>query len=108
MDVAIDQGGCVETIDRITTHTNPTYTKYGVEHYAVANMPGSVPRTSTLALTNSTLAYCLKIANMGWKDAGKSDPHLAAGVNTCEGKVTYKAVADELGYDFTPLASLLN
>lgn len=108
VDVAIDQGGSVETIDRITTHSNPTYTKYGVEHYAVANMPGAVPRTSTLALTNSTLAYCLKIANMGWKDAVRNDAHLAAGINVCDGKVTYKAVADELGYDFTPLADLLD
>ncbi|RKL63423.1 alanine dehydrogenase [Thermoanaerobacteraceae bacterium SP2] len=94
VDVAIDQGGCVETIDHPTTHADPVFMKYGVVHYAVANIPGVVPRTSTLALTNATLPYALKIANKGWKQAIIDDPALAKGVNVLDGKVTFKAVAE--------------
>jgi alanine dehydrogenase len=94
VDVAIDQGGCVETIDHCTTHHDPVYIKHGVVHYAVANMPGAVARTSTLALTNATLPYALDLANKGWVQAVKDDPALAKGVNVVDGKVTYKAVAD--------------
>lgn len=102
VDVAIDQGGSVATIDRITTHSEPTYTKYGVVHYAVANMPGAVARTSTFALTNVTLAYALQIANKGWKRALKENDALAKGLNVANGKVTYKAVAASLNLEYTP------
>lgn len=107
VDVAIDQGGAVETIDRITTHTDPIYTKYGVIHYAVANIPGAVPRTSTIALTNSTLPYALSIANKGWKKALADDPGLAKGLNTAHGKVTFKAVSDALGLGYTPIEQII-
>jgi len=97
VDVAVDQGGSIETIDRITTHSDPTYIKHGVVHYAVDNMPGAVARTSTFALTNVTLAYALQIANKGWKRAMVENNALAKGLNVVGGKVTYKAVADSLG-----------
>jgi alanine dehydrogenase len=101
VDVAIDQGGSVETIDRITTHSDPTYIKHGVVHYAVANMPGAVARTSTFALTNATLDYALQIANKGWKRAIKENVALARGLNVVGGKVTYKAVAESLNLKYT-------
>ena len=107
VDVAIDQGGSIETIDRITTHSNPYYTKYGVLHYSVANMPGAVPRTSTLALTGATLPYAVKIANMGAKSACKADPALLKGLNTCDGHLTFKAVADAQGLEYTDPMTLL-
>lgn len=107
VDVAIDQGGSIETIDRITTHSNPYYTKYGVLHYSVANMPGAVPRTSTLALTGATLPYAVKIANMGAKAACKADPALLKGLNTCDGHLTFKAVADAQGLEYTDPMTLL-
>lgn len=96
VDVAVDQGGCVETV-KATTHENPTYIVDGVIHYAVANMPGGVPRTSTLALTNATLPYARRLADNGWKAACKSDPALAKGVNMVTGKVTYPGVAEAFG-----------
>jgi alanine dehydrogenase len=99
VDVAIDQGGCVETI-KATTHENPTYVVDGVIHYGVANMPGGVPRTSTLALTNATLPYALQLANKGWKKALKDNPALLKGLNVTEGKVTYAGVADAFGMKF--------
>ncbi|MEQ5999761.1 alanine dehydrogenase [Bacillus amyloliquefaciens] len=102
VDVAIDQGGIVETVDHITTHDNPTYEKHGVVHYAVANMPGAVPRTSTLALTNVTVPYALQIANKGAAQAIADNPALKAGLNTANGHVTYEAVAKDLGYDYVP------
>lgn len=102
VDVAIDQGGIVETVDHITTHDNPTYEKHGVVHYAVANMPGAVPRTSTLALTNVTVPYALQIANKGAAPAIADSPALKAGLNTANGHVTYEAVAKDLGYDYVP------
>ncbi len=108
VDVAIDQGGCVETVDRITTHENPTYIKHGVVHYSVANMPGAVARTSTLALTNATLPYILKIAGKGYKKAILEDGALALGVNVLDGRVTFKGVADSLGLEYTPLNQLIN
>ncbi|CAJ1313824.1 alanine dehydrogenase [Paenibacillus nuruki] len=98
VDVAIDQGGIVETIDRITTHNEPTYVKHGVVHYAVANMPGAVPRTSTMALTNATLPYVVQIAKQGLRVALESNPALKLGVNTAAGRMTYAAVARDLGY----------
>lgn len=107
VDVAIDQGGSIETIDRITTHSNPVYERYGVMHYAVANMPGAVPRTSTLALTNATVPYAVRVATQGVLQAIKVDPALAKGVNVMAGKVTYEAVATALGYTFTPLSDVL-
>jgi len=107
VDVAIDQGGSVETIDRVTTHSEPTYTKFGVVHYAVANMPGAVARTSTLALTNSTLDYALQIANKGYRQACLDNPGLAKGVNVIDGHLTYKAVADALNLPYTALEQVL-
>jgi len=106
VDVAIDQGGCFET-SHATTHDNPTYMVDGVVHYCVANMPGGVARTSTYALNNATLPHALRIADMGWKAALKADPHLAAGLNVHEGKVTYEAVAKELGYSYTPATEVI-
>jgi len=93
VDVAIDQGGCVETI-KATTHENPTYVVDGVIHYGVANMPGGVPRTSTLALTNATFPYALQLANKGWKRALAEQPALLHGLNIAEGQVTYPGVAE--------------
>lgn len=106
VDVAIDQGGCFET-SKATTHADPTYVVDGVVHYCVANMPGAVARTSTYALNNVTLPHALRIANKGWVEALKADPHLAAGLNVHDGKVTYEAVARELGYEFTPIENVL-
>ena len=99
VDVAIDQGGCVETI-KATTHENPTYVVDGVIHYGVANMPGGVPRTSTLALTNATLPYALQLANKGWKQALRENPALLKGLNMHDGKVTYPGVADAFGLEY--------
>ncbi|MTI94854.1 MAG: alanine dehydrogenase [Firmicutes bacterium] len=107
VDVAIDQGGSIETIDRVTTHAEPTYVRHGVVHYSVANMPGAVPRTSTIALTNVTLKYALDIANKGYAQAIKDDPALALGVNTYAGQVVYEAVANDLGHKYVPLKDLL-
>ena len=107
VDVAIDQGGCVETI-KATTHENPTYVVDGIIHYGVANMPGGVPRTSTLALTNATFPYAKQIANKGWKKALKENPALKKGLNIVDGKVTYPAVAEAFGLPFTPPDSYLN
>lgn len=107
VDVAIDQGGCVETSDHVTTHDNPTFEKYGVVHYSVANIPGAVARTSTYALTNSTLPYALKIADKGYKIACAEDTGLAKGINTINGKLTNKAVADALGLEYTDAAQFL-
>ncbi|WP_295639519.1 alanine dehydrogenase [Novosphingobium sp.] len=106
VDVAIDQGGCFET-SHATTHADPTYLVDGIVHYCVANMPGAVARTSTYALNNVTLPHALRIADLGWKGALKADAHLGAGLNVHAGKVTYEAVARELGYDYTPVADLL-
>ena len=100
VDVAIDQGGIVETVDHITTHDDPTYTKYGVVHYAVANMPGAVPRTSTIALTNVTVPYALQIANKGIFKAIFENESLKLGLNVANGEITYEAVAKDLAYNF--------
>ena len=97
VDVAIDQGGSIETIDRITTHSDPYYIKYGVVHYSVANMPGAVPRTSTFALTNATLPYALKIADAGAEGAMKADPALMKGLNVYKGVLTYEPIAEAQG-----------
>lgn len=102
VDVAIDQGGCFET-SHPTTHSEPTYVVDGIVHYAVANIPGAVPFTSTMALTNATLPYALALANKGWKEACRTDAALAKGVNMADGKVTFKAVADVFGLEYTPL-----
>jgi len=106
VDVAIDQRGCVETAHP-TTHAEPTYVVDGVVHYCVANMPGGVPRTSTYALNNATLPFVLALADKGWKRALRDDPHLMAGLNVCAGRVTCAEVAEALGYDAVPAASLL-
>jgi alanine dehydrogenase len=102
VDVAVDQGGCIETI-KATTHDNPTYEVSGVIHYGVANMPGAVPMTSTFALTNATRPYGRKIADLGLAAAVKSDLALARGLNTFGGHITYEAVAKDLGYDYVPI-----
>ena len=106
VDVAIDQGGCFET-SKATSHDNPVYTVDGVVHYCVANMPGAVAKTSTLALTNATLPYALQIANKGWKKAAQDNVEIARGVNIIDGKVTYQAVAEAFGLKFTPITELL-
>ncbi|WP_019244046.1 MULTISPECIES: alanine dehydrogenase [Bacillus] len=103
VDVAIDQGGIFETVDHITTHDNPTYIKHGVVHYAVANMPGAVPQTSTIALTNATVPYALQIANKGAVPAILTNPALAKGVNVANGNITFEAVANDLGYEYVPV-----
>lgn len=102
VDVAIDQGGCFET-SHPTTHSDPTYVVDGIVHYAVANIPGAVPYTSTLALTNATLPYAIALACKGWKKACQDDPALYEGLNVVEGKVTYKAVADLYGLPYQPV-----
>jgi alanine dehydrogenase len=107
VDVAVDQGGCFETT-HATTHSNPTYYEEGVLHYCVANMPGAVPRTSTFALTNATLPYALDLANKGFEKAIQDDSGLREGVNTYAGKLTYDAVAESQGLEYTPLDSLLD
>src|SRR4029079_6495949 len=99
VDVAIDQGGCIETI-HATTHENPTYVVDGIIHYGVANMPGGGPRTSTLALTNATFPYAAKLANKGWKQALRDSPALLKGLNVVDGKVTYAVVAEAFGMEY--------
>jgi alanine dehydrogenase len=106
VDVAIDQGGCFET-SRETTHAKPTYEVDGIIHYAVSNMPGALPRTSTLALNNSTLPYAVEIADKGWKKAMRQNPEIKAGANVVNGKVTYKGVADSFGIEHTVVDKLL-
>ncbi len=106
VDVAIDQGGCVETA-HATTHSNPVYDVDGVTHYCVANMPGAMPRTSTIALTNATLPYTRVLANLGFEKAIAENAGLAEGVNVYGGKITYKAVADSQSRKFTPLSQLM-
>ena len=106
VDVAIDQGGCFET-SHPTTHSDPVYVLDGIVHYAVANIPGAVSRTSTFALTNATQPYTLALADKGWKQACKDDPALLKGLNMAAGKVTYKAVADCFGLKYTPAEKVL-
>jgi alanine dehydrogenase len=106
VDVAVDQGGCIET-SRPTTHENPTYEVDGIIHYCVANMPGGVPRTSTIALTNATLPYVMVLADDGWKAAVVRRPDLAKGVNMVDGKITYEAVAQAFDRPYTPLRQVL-
>lgn len=107
VDVAIDQGGSIETIDRVTTHDKPCYEKFGVIHYSVANMPGAVPRTSTYALASVTLQYALEIANKGVEQAMLADCALLKGLNVYKGQITYKAVADGLNLEYVPAEKLL-
>ncbi|WP_175674017.1 alanine dehydrogenase [Burkholderia ambifaria] len=106
VDVAIDQGGCFET-SHATTHAHPTFVVDGVVHYCVANMPGAVARTSTFALNNATLGHALALADKGWKRAMTDDPHLRAGLNVCDGHVTYEAVAHALGLPYVPAEDVL-
>ena len=106
VDVAIDQGGCFET-SKATTHTEPIYAVDGVVHYCVANMPGAVPKTSTLALTNATLPYAVEIANKGWKKAMRDNPEIKFGANVVKGKITYQGVAEAFGMEFTSIDSLI-
>lgn len=106
VDVAIDQGGIVETCDHITTHDNPVFEKHGVLHYSVANMPGAVPRTSTTALTNVTVPYALQVANKGVNKAIKDNQALKLGVNTTNYQITHEVVAKDLGYEFKKIESV--
>jgi alanine dehydrogenase len=106
VDVSVDQGGCIETCHP-TTHENPTYNVDGVVHYCVANMPGAVPFTSTVALTNATLPYALQIADNGWKKAVKSSDEVKLGLNMAFGKITYKHVAEAFDFDYTPVEEVL-
>ena len=107
VDVAIDQGGSIETIDHITTHSNPTFEKYGVIHYSVANMPGAVARTSTIALANVTIPYGVQLANKGCVKAALASPALAKGINTIQGYLTYEAVANAHDFPYTPIQQVL-
>ena len=107
VDVAIDQGGCVETIEHPTTHADPVFVKHGVIHYAVSNIPGAVPRTSTLALTNATLPYLLEMAKKGWKQAVLDDKALAKGINIMNGKITNSAVADAHNLPYYPVEEVI-
>jgi len=106
VDVAIDQGGCFET-SKPTTHTDPIFTVDDVVHYCVANMPGAVPKTSTLALTNATLPHAVEIANKGWKRAMQDSEEIRLGANVINGKVTYKGVAEAFNLEYVPIESLL-
>ncbi|SDO48211.1 alanine dehydrogenase [Desulforhopalus singaporensis] len=106
VDVAIDQGGCFET-SKATTHAEPTFTVEGVVHYCVANMPGAVARTSTIALTNATLPYAVQIANKGWKKAMQENEEIKLGANVIDGQITYKAVAEAFNLDYTPVEKFL-
>ena len=107
VDIAIDQGGCFATSEIVTTHDNPTFVKHGVVHYTVANMPGAVPRTSTIALTNNTVPYALQIANKGYIRACLDNEALKRGVNTIDGKVVYRAVADAQGLPYVVVDDVL-
>ncbi|MEW6265275.1 MAG: alanine dehydrogenase [Thermodesulfobacteriota bacterium] len=106
VDVAIDQGGCFET-SRETTHDQPTYMLDGIVHYAVSNMPGAVPKTGTLALTNATLPYAVEIAGQGWARAMTENPEIRSGANVVQGRITYRAVAEAFGLEYTPVERLL-
>ncbi len=106
VDVAIDQGGCIETA-KATTHADPTFVVEGVVHYCVANMPGAVARTSTAALTNATLPYAVEIANKGWKKAMQENNEIKLGANVIDGQITYKAVAEAFDFDYTPVEKFL-
>ncbi|PSL06352.1 alanine dehydrogenase [Cecembia rubra] len=106
VDVAVDQGGCIETC-KPTTHENPTYIIDDVVHYCVANMPGAVPYTSTLALTNATLPYAIQLANKGWKKAAQENPELVPGLNVINGDIVYKAVAEAFNMDYVPVEKYL-
>lgn len=107
IDVSVDQGGCVETC-KPTTHEHPTYVVDEVVHYCVANMPGAVPFTSTVALTNATLQYAVEIANKGYRDAIKTNPEIRLGLNIIDGKITYKGVADAFGFEYTTVEKALS
>jgi alanine dehydrogenase len=107
VDVAVDQGGCFATT-RPTTHAEPTYVVDGVVHYAVANMPGAVPRTSTRALENATLPFVRALADRGWRRACRADPHLARGLAIAEGRLLHDGTAADLGLDATPLEAILD
>jgi alanine dehydrogenase len=106
VDVAIDQGGCFET-SKPTTHTNPIYDVDGIVHYCVANMPGAVPLTSTMALTNATLPYAMKIASQGWEKVARENEGIKAGINIVNGQVTYQGVADAFGMAYVPVDEVL-
>lgn len=106
VDVAVDQGGCIETCQP-TTHENPTYVIDDVVHYCVANMPGAVPYTSTLALTNATLPYAIQLADKGWKKAAQENPELVPGLNVIHGDIVYKAVAEAFNLDYVPVEKYL-
>ena len=106
VDVAIDQGGCIETTEP-TTHDNPIFVIDDVIHYSVANMPGAVPRTSTIALTNATLPYAIKIANLGWKEACKQNPALKKGLNIVNGNIVYKGITENNNLNYVDVDTVL-
>jgi len=108
VDVAVDQGGSVETVDRVTTHSDPVYVKHGVVHYAVSNIPGAVPRTSTLGLTNVTLPYVLDLANKGFERAVRESVPLSRGVNAHAGQIVHEAVARDVGLPYVPLTETIS
>ena len=105
-DISVDQGGCVATT-RPTTWADPTFVEHGVVHFSVTNMPGAVPYTSTLALTNATLPYAIQLANKGWKKACQENEELKLGLNVINGKIVYKGVSDAFGYSYTDVSEFL-
>lgn len=107
VDVSIDQGGAVETMDHATTHSDPVYIKHGIIHYAVANIPGTVAETASVALSNETTRYAIEIANKGWQQAALDNYSIKSGINTAEGYVTYKAVAESVGYDYKKIEDII-
>jgi len=107
VDVAVDQGGCIETC-KPTTHENPTYEVDGILHYCVANMPGAVPYTSTLALTNATLPFAIQLANKGWKEACSENKQLKKGLNIVKGEVVYKGVSDAFNLPYTSVEKVIS
>lgn len=108
VDIAVDQGGCVETIDRYTTHSDPVYIRHGVLHYAVPNIPGTVSKTATTALSNATSRYAIEIATKGWITASKENESIKKGINTAFGKITYKGVADSFNREYEELDNLID
>lgn len=108
VDIAVDQGGCVETIDRFTTHSDPVYIRHGVLHYAVPNIPGTVAATATTALSNATSRYAIEIANQGWIQASDNNPAIKKGINTAYGKITYKGVAEAFDKEYVDLDNIIH
>ena len=107
VDISVDQGGCIETIDRMTTHSNPTYMKHDIIHYAVSNIPGTISMSATYALNNATIPYAMDLANKGWKQAAIDNPAIAKGINTAGGHIIHPAVAKAFDMEYMDVEELL-